>query len=239
MITVIGAFLLFCLILKWQPWNSRLHLPLFVLLSPFVATVLASVCSLRVIYTVIVVFTLFNLQWVFYGRARPVLGVHNIFNKPRNSQYFVNRPNLEIPYSTTVQILRDVGCSNIGLFFTNESYEYPFWALLNQNSPASYYKIEHIKIGNSSRVLKKAFYPCAFVWFSESQEVYKVIDHRGGKYELISNLSPVMLYVRRPSKSSKKTSCDFKSPDPRQQSCYGQVVWLRKVLRPLLPGIQK
>jgi hypothetical protein len=38
---LIGGFLLFCFYLKWQPWGSRLHLPLFVLWAPFVAVVLS------------------------------------------------------------------------------------------------------------------------------------------------------------------------------------------------------
>ena len=33
----VGAFLLFCLLLKWQPWHSRLHLPLFLLMAPAVS----------------------------------------------------------------------------------------------------------------------------------------------------------------------------------------------------------
>ena len=40
-LTLVGGFLLFALYLKWQPWHSRLHLPLFVFWSPFVAMVLS------------------------------------------------------------------------------------------------------------------------------------------------------------------------------------------------------
>src|SRR5262249_23722813 len=34
------SFLLFCALLRWQEWNSRMHLPYLVLLMPFVAAVL-------------------------------------------------------------------------------------------------------------------------------------------------------------------------------------------------------
>ncbi len=35
--TVAGAAFLFCLLLKWQPWHGRLHLPLFLLCAPLSA----------------------------------------------------------------------------------------------------------------------------------------------------------------------------------------------------------
>jgi hypothetical protein len=34
---ILLGFLLFCLVLRWQPWHTRLQLPLFVLCSPLVA----------------------------------------------------------------------------------------------------------------------------------------------------------------------------------------------------------
>ena len=42
-IAVIGGFIVFCIYLKWQPWNSRLQLPLFILWSPFVAITLSEI----------------------------------------------------------------------------------------------------------------------------------------------------------------------------------------------------
>ena len=38
-VAVAAAFALFMRLFKWQPWNSRLHLPLFFLFMPFVAMV--------------------------------------------------------------------------------------------------------------------------------------------------------------------------------------------------------
>src|SRR5262249_39313679 len=35
-----SGFVLFCAVLKWQPWHTRLHLPLFVLWSPLTGLVL-------------------------------------------------------------------------------------------------------------------------------------------------------------------------------------------------------
>jgi len=39
-IALVAAFLIFCTYLRWQPWNSRLDLPFFVLWSPVISLVL-------------------------------------------------------------------------------------------------------------------------------------------------------------------------------------------------------
>jgi hypothetical protein len=47
-----GSFLLFCLLLKWQPWHARLHLQWFVLGAPIVGVVWSQPMS-RVIWRVL------------------------------------------------------------------------------------------------------------------------------------------------------------------------------------------
>lgn len=39
-VVLVAAFLIFCSFIKWEVWHSRLHLPLFVLWSPWVSAVL-------------------------------------------------------------------------------------------------------------------------------------------------------------------------------------------------------
>ena len=41
--SVITAFIMLCALIKWNPWNSRYHLPLFVLGAPFIAITLSEI----------------------------------------------------------------------------------------------------------------------------------------------------------------------------------------------------
>jgi len=46
-VTVLLGALLFCLMLRWQPWITRLQLPFFLLIRPAVASVLSSKSTQR------------------------------------------------------------------------------------------------------------------------------------------------------------------------------------------------
>ncbi|MBL7197372.1 MAG: glycosyltransferase family 39 protein [Candidatus Omnitrophica bacterium] len=43
LIAIIGAFFISCLSIRWNPWQSRYQLPLFVLFCPFIATTLSDI----------------------------------------------------------------------------------------------------------------------------------------------------------------------------------------------------
>jgi 4-amino-4-deoxy-L-arabinose transferase-like glycosyltransferase len=69
-IALLAAFLLFAFYVKWQPWGSRLQLPLFVLWSPAMAIVLSGINSFkgkRMLLIVIVIMLLCALiGWFLY-----------------------------------------------------------------------------------------------------------------------------------------------------------------------------
>lgn len=42
-ISVVAAFIILCVLIKWNPWNSRYHLPMFILGAPFIAITLSEI----------------------------------------------------------------------------------------------------------------------------------------------------------------------------------------------------
>ena len=78
--SVLGAFLLFCFVLRWQPWHTRLQIPLFVLWCPFVAVVIerekaAWIAPLGTL--------LLMLAWPFalQNEMRPLVGVTKMWDR--------------------------------------------------------------------------------------------------------------------------------------------------------------
>lgn len=129
-----AAFGLFCAYLKWQPWNSRLHLPLFVVLAPFTAAILARIPKKAIGNGLVFGLLIMALPWLFSNTSRPVFGKHNIFTVSRNEQYFKNYPSLYQPYAETARKLAELDCSQFGIMHGIDDWEYPLWVLLKEYS---------------------------------------------------------------------------------------------------------
>jgi len=150
------VFLLFSLLLKWQPWNSRLHLPLFVLGAPIIGTVFCITMKPKTTYTIAIILILASLPWLFYNSTRPIAGKNNIFNTRRIEQYFVNMPTIKIPYNKIASEISFKKYTNIGLQTEREVFEYPLWLLLKNDNC----RIEHVNVQNISKnILIDEFQP--------------------------------------------------------------------------------
>ncbi len=171
LVAIIAGFLIFCLLLKIQPYQSRHHLTIFVLVSAFVGLVLSRMKNYTIINIVLAIFIFTSLPWVFNNKFRPINTEANIFNLSRIEQYFINRTQLQQPYVETANFVLSKECSNVGLSLGtgetvgNRYWEYPLWVLLQKNKVI---KLEHINPQNISNVKSKIyphknFVPCVII----------------------------------------------------------------------------
>lgn len=167
LITTVSTFLIFCYLVKWQAWNSRLHLPFFILISPFIGVVLSKLKKQKIAIFIVTFLLVSSLPWVFFNRYRPIIDSNNIFQVSRIEQYFNTRPYLNTTYTGAVEFLNSKKCSNIGLSMGKDPWEYPLWVLLQQNNQ-KIVKIQHINVTNISAILEKEdfykdFEPCGII----------------------------------------------------------------------------
>lgn len=160
------AFLMFCTVLKWQPWHSRLMFPLFILIAPAVGVVFSNIRNPKIPVVIATVFLLCAMPWVFNNKSRSFFKRRNIFNSSRVEQQFYNKHGYMPSYVRAVQEARESGCSEIGLLIGPDSWEYPIWTLLYQDKKP--FRLEHINVDNiknyspSAYPLEK-FSPCAIL----------------------------------------------------------------------------
>jgi len=133
-IAVLGASaLLLGETVRWQPFNGRLHLPLFVLAAPCIALLLG---KLRRPWMVVVagVLAAGAAPALLSNNTRPLLALGtlapgSVLRVPRDQQYFAARPELYRTYASLIRRVSDTGCTRVGLVADYDSWEYPLWAL--------------------------------------------------------------------------------------------------------------
>ena len=170
LIVCLGIFIIFCFLLKWQWYHSRLHVTIFLLFSPFVAVILTKINQRKLINFLAIFLLLAAIPWITLGRERTLIGEHNIFNTNRIEQYFVSRAYLKNDYINAVNFIQSRQCYQLGLYLDKDDFEYPLWILLqNSDKPVN---IQHINPANTSAILKDVnFIPCAV--FSTKKDLNK------------------------------------------------------------------
>lgn len=157
------GLLLYCMLLKWQPWGTRLQLPMFVLASPLIALALPFGNRSWTASTLAAIMLLCSTPWLFGNQTRPLWGHRSILSTDRESLYIAKRSQL-LPYyfQAAEYFSRPGSCAAIGLVSSNNNtYEYPLWALLN-NRRKEMPRIEHTNVNNvSGSIPLKDFKLCA------------------------------------------------------------------------------
>jgi hypothetical protein len=142
--------LLFVLYLKWHPWMSRLHLPIFVLLAPLVGVVLSRRWNAKVVNLAAAALLLLGIPWLLFCQQRPMTGQENIFNTSRDRLYMTTRRlrNIEPSFLNGKALLQSRNASRIGLLAGNSSIEYWWWAALRKDNPEV--RFQHVNVQEPS-----------------------------------------------------------------------------------------
>ena len=165
-LVLVSGWLLFAAILRWQPWHTRLELPLFVLGAPLIAIVLERL-SVRLTQLLCVALVLAMLPWVAYNQARPLVGPRSVLLVRRTDQFFTNRPGLREPYLGAIASLMDTDCRQVGFIATADGWEYPLRALLPGTVAIEHVDVTNVSAGQSA----PSFVPCAVLALGPYAEV--------------------------------------------------------------------
>jgi hypothetical protein len=128
-LALLGASLVFVGFIRWAPWNSRLHLPLFVLAAPLVALAAERILPPRGLDALAAVLLVLAVPWLLRNHARRLVGEANVFTTPRESQYFRNDPSREEATRRAADVLRSAGCRTVALTAHENDWEYPLRVL--------------------------------------------------------------------------------------------------------------
>ena len=188
MITLFVAALLFAIVLKWQPWHTRLHLPLFILGAPFFASVLETGAKKWISYALTFCLVLLAIEPCFHNENRPLFPIKYLNWRTLTSERFYKYaawpPGLW-------NAIKQCGCKNVGLVM-NENWPEYFLFQSKFASGTGDIRLEHVNVENESAAKYnderfRTFHPCLLLWLSPA----------GGANSTIPSKKPLFTYSWR------------------------------------------
>jgi hypothetical protein len=156
---LVAGFMFFNFYFMWQPWHTRLQLPLFVLGAPLIAAVLLLRPASLVLPLVV---GLLGFYWTFENATRPIGAAAPFTRQTRSEMYFANRPDLFPIHSAVADAIAATRCRDVGLYIGSEPFEYPLWILLKERGHRAV--VRHLHVPDPTEVYAPGwFQPCAVV----------------------------------------------------------------------------
>lgn len=182
--------------LGWSPWRSRYHTILFVLFAPLIGHAVNLLKGRQLCCMFIVFLVLTSAPSMCNNQSKPLFPQRSIFAESRIRQYFVGAPDFFNPYTLAADILRARAVSNIGLIMGADSWEYPFWVLLDPLRNGI--RMEHINVDpNVSGMCYplKAFSPDAILVSARETQPRRILRD-GSVYIRVMHDNGVAVFLR-------------------------------------------
>ncbi|MEY3369047.1 MAG: hypothetical protein RI973_2202 [Bacteroidota bacterium] len=156
---MLAGFIMFCAMLKWQPWNSKLHTTYFILFAVPTAHALSSLAANRLFQLSGLVAGFYALLVVCFNPNRPFIFApaytgHTKITEERFKKYFATHVGYYQDVQTIKGLLGAYRNETIGFDAAerHEYWEYPFYSdIFSQKAPTTF---RHIKVENPSRNAK-------------------------------------------------------------------------------------
>lgn len=146
---VFAAYLCVSMFLKWQPWHTRLELPLFLAACSFIAVVLPfESCEALLICTAAAT-AVYSFPFLVDNCKRPLFGIRSVLSAPRELEYFDWDYAKLADFRTAARLIKELKFHTIGIQADRDSFYYPLWAMLRKQTKRDI-KIHQVNVANLS-----------------------------------------------------------------------------------------
>ena len=195
-VSLLAAFVLFCAYLRWQPWNTRLHLPLFVLGAGLAAAVLEARTRARTMYIIATLLFIACLPVLLANTMRPIVSSVPIWSIPREQRYFIEMQGEQYPaYVTVARLLASRDCSTVGLITSWAEMEEPLWEVM-RNRSAKPVHVKHVAVTPAEKMSPDI---CAIVTNFPVPGARSPQVQVPGGWSLVLNRPPLQVYLKPPA----------------------------------------
>ena len=189
---IFAAIIVFCLMLRWQPWHTRLHLPLYLALCPLASIILKlGDGPLRAGLTGGFLIC-HALPFVIDNATRPVFGERSVFLMARKSLYFRGDHEKLAPFEDAARLIKQKRYKLVGLEVGGDDVHYPIWPLLRKATKKTVI-FKEVNVSNVSGGLAKDSPPPDAI-LSTLPEKSEVMEVDGRKYARIWQSPPLSIF---------------------------------------------
>lgn len=124
-------FIIFSGFLKWQPWHTRLHIPLFMIATILISVAIEKTKFFKYILILTIPILVFSFYFFFvYNNLRPIINNHTYtktikISDSRFKKFFANQPNLYAQYSNVLNRMYQEAPKKVGVMISD--WEYPLF----------------------------------------------------------------------------------------------------------------
>lgn len=185
------SFMTFCMFVQWYTFITRYEIGYLALLSPTVMLLFQYILgqSKKTPYVFVGI-----LSFICFISFIDLIQYHKEYALPtkteeeRTMQYFALR-GLYWPYRAISDDIIDKDYKNVGFLCGSDSYEYPFWKMLEYSID----RFEHICVTNETSIYDDAdFLPDCII--SADVEVNDIIKYSNTDYKLVLDFGDVKLF---------------------------------------------
>ena len=145
---IAAGFVLFCAMLKWQPWHERLHLPFLVLLTPAAAAIIGSRWNKCAVTALALLLTVNAVLVLWHNPSFPLARMSEEQFSTQEGRMFVWRPDLYEPTVALANAVVKSGATNVFLKIGVDTWEYPLWVCLEDRGFTG--TIQHAFVDNET-----------------------------------------------------------------------------------------
>lgn len=171
------SYILFCMILKWECFITRYLISYLLLLCPVVAIVIENCFSSRIVRKIAVISVIMVSSVSLYFSCITVIASSNI---TRPEGYFGLGNNYKNDYINICRYIADKQYTQIGLYFCQDSFEYPIWEMLSDDNVI----LHQVNVNNeTAKYEDKKFVPDCILVSDQSRCKKSFIIYHGVKYQ--------------------------------------------------------